>query len=194
MNSYTDTSYINRFPLDIPVIKILTNHFTELISLIDEIGLNVRTISDSETAPPKMIRNNEFLPYIIINDSTSQVYSMLGYSQKYISEIRRLIESGRIREARKYLNNLLTSGEWCPELESWRTVLEESVVTIESEATGEGDLKQNKQWLIQHAIEYQGQWVALRQGKLLDSDEHLKNLHDKLRIKNIFRAALFYVE
>lgn len=37
-------------------------------------------------------------------------------------------------------------------------------------ASGRGDFALNGQWLEKHGAEYAGQWVALRDGKLLDSD------------------------
>jgi len=105
-------------------------------------------------------------------------------------EIKRLVESGRIREARRYLLGLRTSMEQDPEIDLWSRVLSEPKVTVEPRATG-GALGENSAWLKQHAREYQGLWVALKQGVFLGSHENRAELHRALEKVGKISGAMF---
>lgn len=111
-------------------------------------------------------------------------------TKKDLHEIKTLVESGRVREARRYLLGLRMSMEGCPEIDVWSQVLAEPVVISEHGATG-GDLRNNTAWLKQHTAEYQGYWVALRQGVLLGSDKNRTELHHRLKNAGKLSGAMF---
>lgn len=111
-------------------------------------------------------------------------------TKKDLHEIKTLVESGRVREARRYLLGLRMSMEGRPEIDVWSQVLAEPVVISEHGATG-GDLGINTAWLKQHASEYQGRWVALKQGVLLGSDKNRTELHRRLKSAGKLFGAMF---
>jgi hypothetical protein len=89
--------------------------------------------------------------------------------------VRRMVEAGQVDEAREYL----ASQAECPELEAWREVLAPPRVTTLEHATGKS-MKRDADWLAAHAKEYEGQWVALRDGQLVDADPDPVVLHKRL--------------
>lgn len=77
--------------------------------------------------------------------------------------IPELLTTGRVAEARRKVEAMALTGQ---DVSGWSTVLAEPRVAHVA-ADGRGDLASNAQWLREHQVEYRGQWVALREGKLL---------------------------
>ena len=62
-------------------------------------------------------------------------------------------------------------------------------------ASGQGDLHANMQWLHDHGDQYAGQWVALRDGELVDSDRRRLELQDRIANHPMVReVTIIYVE
>jgi len=47
-------------------------------------------------------------------------------------------------------------------------------------ASGRDDFRENMKWINSHREHFKGQWVALSDGGLVDSDKSLKTLQDRL--------------
>lgn len=83
------------------------------------------------------------------------------------TRIRKLVEDGRVREARSIAGGT-----------KWERVLAPAVVKPGARATGRGDLVLNVQWIREHGPRFRGRWVALRDGRLLaDAGSHAELLH-----------------
>lgn len=103
--------------------------------------------------------------------------------------IRTLLEAGRLAEARQ-LVALLLQATPSPRLEQWARLLAPPVVHSGGQATGNG-MAGERQWLREHAKDYAGQWVALREGALLDADVSRVALHRRLQRSGALEGALF---
>jgi hypothetical protein len=103
-----------------------------------------------------------------------------------------LLSAGRVSEARQLVNLLLKASP-SPKLEQWARVLMPPVVRAEPSATG-GAIARNNAWLREHAREYVGKWVALRDGVLVGEDPNRVALHRRLQqagqLDGVFFARL----
>lgn len=148
--------------------------FLEAFIKMESLGVFVATASLGEIEPLR----------------ASAATNITEKTKKDLHEIKTLVESGRVREARRYLLGLRMSMEVRPEIAVWSQVLAEPVVISEHGATG-GDLGNNTAWLKQHTAEYQGCWVALKQGVLLGSDKNRTELHRRLKNAGKLSGAMF---
>ena len=92
--------------------------------------------------------------------------------------IKTLVENGSIEAARKILSTIKSKKS--RHLNVWEKVLAKPKVKIEGKATG-GDLTNDILWLQQNSSNYQGQWIALKQGELLGNNESRLALHHSLK-------------
>lgn len=92
------------------------------------------------------------------------------------ARIRELVESGRVGEARNFIET--ATGD----LGNWPDVLAppRAIPGPPKPASGRGDLHINMQWLQAHREEYRGRWVAMRDGRLVDCDPDLLALRARL--------------
>lgn len=104
--------------------------------------------------------------------------------------IKRLVEAGRVREARQVLRKALEADQSNEALHAWARVLAEPKVWASERATGR-DLRPDAEWLRKHAREYRAQWVAIRHGSLLDADRSRVALHRRLKSLGHLAGALF---
>lgn len=148
--------------------------FLEAFIKMESRGIFVATVSLGEIEPLR----------------ASAATNITEKTKKDLHEIKTLVESGRVREARRYLLDLRMSMEVRPEIAAWSQVLAEPVVVSEHDATG-GDLGNNTTWLKQHTSEYQGRWVALKQGVLLGSHKSRVELHRHLKNAGKLSGAMF---
>ena len=94
-------------------------------------------------------------------------------------QIAQLVQGDRVGEARRYLAAL--PADRYPGLDRWRTVLAAPVVSVlEEDGTDASDMAPNARWLEEHAAAHTGRWVALREGRLIDSDASLRVLRVRL--------------
>jgi len=100
-----------------------------------------------------------------------------------------LLNAGRVIEARQLVSLLLKASP-SPKLEKWARLLAPPVVRPGGPATGTG-IASTHAWLRQHAGEYAGKWVALRDGVLLGADESRVALHRRLEQDGNLEGALF---
>lgn len=57
--------------------------------------------------------------------------------------------------------------------------------------TSEEDARANFAWLREYGSAYPGQWVALRGGRLVDSDKSRFALHERLGEESLLDGTLF---
>lgn len=91
--------------------------------------------------------------------------------------VRRLAEAGRVEEARRYVQEHLSGGD--ADLERWSQLLRPPLAKT-SPRRSRGDFGADNAWLRENRDAFLGRWVALRDGKLLDSDATLRLLLDRL--------------
>ncbi len=83
-------------------------------------------------------------------------------------QVRRLVEGGRVAEARRYLETAPHDGAL---LDWWRSVLAPPKIELLPTSSGSAErMALNTRWLNAHADEHRGEWVALRGDQFLDAD------------------------
>ncbi len=97
---------------------------------------------------------------------------------RHTEHVRQLVAAGCVFEARRYLA-AIEAGQ-SPELDHWRSVLAAGRVTVGASATGKG-MKPDMDWLREHAAEYAGRSVALRDGLLIDADVDEVALYERVK-------------
>jgi hypothetical protein len=106
--------------------------------------------------------------------------------------VTHLLNTGHITEARQLVSLLLKVSP-TPKLEQWARVLAPPTVREESVASG-GSIARNNAWLREHARDYVGKWVALRDGVLVGEDADRVALHRRLeqsgQLEGVFFARL----
>ena len=105
------------------------------------------------------------------------------------TQIKTLVEKGDLVRAKKMLvendiNNSVSQSKW-------RRVLAEPVVTPGSPASGK-NIKNDIAWIKTHSDQYKGQWVAIKDGKLLGNNKRRLALQQELKELNELRGALFF--
>jgi hypothetical protein len=103
-----------------------------------------------------------------------------GAPENVDAEIQRLVEEGRVRDARARVQGELDAGRG-EAVRVWAKILAPPVAEPGSVATGRDDARLNQGWLEKHEAEHVGEWVALRDGGLVDSDKSLRALRQRLR-------------
>jgi hypothetical protein len=68
---------------------------------------------------------------------------------------------------------------------SKRGTVEQGPGTTGSKATSARSVLLNRQWLTQNASQYREQWVAIKDGKLLDHDSCSRTLRKRLRERHV---------
>jgi len=94
-------------------------------------------------------------------------------------ELRRLIEAGQVDEARRRIDTE-SVGDRANDLRGLSELLAPPVAERRSRS-GRGDFDQNAAWLQENKVAYRGNWVALREGKLVDHDPSYLILRKRLR-------------
>lgn len=100
--------------------------------------------------------------------------------------IARLIEVGQVGEARKTITDLTRSVRG---FNPWPSLLAEPLVKRVA-SRGRGDFLMNNNWLHDHRREYLGQWVALRDGRLLAADLSRAEVVSRLEKAGSIEGAL----
>lgn len=94
--------------------------------------------------------------------------------------VKHLVDSGRVGEARRFLDLIDSEGVMPSALVGWSDALRLPSARPGSRGTG-ADPTSNARWLRDHAHSYRGQWVALRQGALLGSGTSRRAVERRLR-------------
>jgi hypothetical protein len=113
---------------------------------------------------------------VLLEAEVAQLKERLQQSEA--APLVRLIEAGRVTEARQLVSLLLKASP-SPRLEQWARVLAPPEVSVAPAATGSSMARDNA-WLRANARDYAGQWVALRDGVLVDADRSRMALHRRL--------------
>jgi len=110
-------------------------------------------------------------------------------------ELRRLVEAGRVEDARLRLGEAIAAGATASELGGWPAVLLSHLLperkAVTRPGTGRGDFVANMKWLEQHREEYRGEWVAMRDGVLVGSDRSRAVLAERLDRASLLDGTLF---
>jgi hypothetical protein len=69
------------------------------------------------------------------------------------------------------------------DVQKYARILSPTTRKEEATPTANTDTRTNRQWLKEHAGEYQGQWIALRNGELLGASRSLNKLTDEVSRK-----------
>ncbi|OQW92420.1 MAG: hypothetical protein BWK78_01760 [Thiotrichaceae bacterium IS1] len=124
-----------------------------------------------------------------MNDSsTSQVAEItndlcqraLELGNNWSEEVKRLVESYHLHEARQFLEAVSQTLGPSDKLAYWQRVLAKTKVLPSTPASSVGNFA-NAAWLRHHARQYQGQWIALREGVLLGAHKNHRELSQQLR-------------
>lgn len=94
-------------------------------------------------------------------------------------QLRRLVEAGRVEEARRLLREEQAKGTAAHALGAWPELLA-MPKAVARPRTGREDFLENMPWTRDHRAAHRGEWVALRSGALVDSDKSYRALHDRL--------------
>ncbi len=106
------------------------------------------------------------------------------------AEIRRLLKEGYHREAKKLAEE--TPEGLSPGLDKLRRLLAYPPPTFRSTATGKNFAADFK-WIEEHYHEYQGRWVAIKDGALVDSAPTRAELESRLeRTGRMEEGTLFF--
>ncbi len=109
----------------------------------------------------------------------------------YSDRIRELVAEGEILEAQKLLAEALAQAESSEDLSHWERLLRPTK-TFKVGGAKAPDPAPDIQWLYEHSKEYDGQWVALRNGELLTSASSLKEVLSTLKEKEPEQATLLH--
>lgn len=124
-----------------------------------------------------------------MNDSsTSQVAEItndlcqraLELGNNWSEEVKRLVESYHLHEARQFLEAVSQTLGPSDKLAYWQRVLAKTKVLASTPASSVGNFA-NAAWLRHHARQYQDQWIALREGVLLGAHKNHRELSQQLR-------------
>lgn len=109
----------------------------------------------------------------------------------YSDRIRHLVQVGEILEAQKLLAEALEQEDCGEDLSYWERLIGP---TKKFRVGGEKapDPAPDFRWLREHAQEYDGQWVALRNGELLASASSLKEVLSALKELEPEQATLLH--
>lgn len=109
----------------------------------------------------------------------------------YSDRIRELVAEGEILEAQKLLAEALEQEECGEDLSHWKRLIRPTK-TFRVGGERAPDPTADFQWLQEHAREYDGQWVALRNGELLTSASSLKEILAILKEREPEQATLLH--
>lgn len=102
-------------------------------------------------------------------------------------ELRRLVEEGRVDEARSLVNRESHGDGWA-ELKALSNLLALPSASSQ-EISGRGDFDRNAGWLREHGKAHRGEWVALRDGSLVDHDRNFLSLRQRLIATGVERTV-----
>jgi len=114
----------------------------------------------------------------------------LELGNNWSEEVKRYVESGRLHEARQFLEAVSQTLGPSDKLAYWQRVLAKTKVLPSTPASGVGDFA-NVAWLRHHSRPYYGQWIALREGVLLGANENRSVLRQQLKDSRTHQGAVF---
>lgn len=104
----------------------------------------------------------------------------LELGNNWSEDVKRYVEAGRLHEARQFLEAVSQTLGPSDKLAYWQRVLAKTKVLPSTPASSVGNFA-NAAWLRHHARQYQGQWIALREGILLGVHQNHRGLYQQLR-------------
>jgi Family of unknown function (DUF5678) len=118
----------------------------------------------------------------------------LAAAQTYVDKIRLLVEADLVGAARMLLAEALEAGTHGEDLSKWQRVLAPAK-RIGIVAERDPDRTSEHEWLMAHGMEYQGQWVALCEDRLLAHSYDLEEVLSGVKgMKPSRRPLLHYIE
>jgi len=107
--------------------------------------------------------------------------------------IRRLVEQGEVEEARERVNELEERWPDAKRVRYWASVLAPPVVRVLHGERGR-PLDKERAWLREHAREYPGCWLAIRDDRLIAADPSLRTVLTSVRQTRGAENALLYFQ
>lgn len=101
------------------------------------------------------------------------------------SVLAELVADGDVGEARALVRQIGSMSR----LRGWREFLREPVVIELATASGQGS-RTNMEWLQKNRRAFQGRWVAVKDGELLDSDSSRTALQRRLNERDDLKGVL----
>lgn len=114
----------------------------------------------------------------------------LELGNNWSEEVKRLVESYRLLEARQFLEAVSQTLGPSEKLAYWQRVLAKTKVLPGTPASSVGNFA-NVAWLRHHSRPYYGQWIALREGVLLGANESRSALRQQLMDSGTHQGAVF---
>jgi hypothetical protein len=111
-------------------------------------------------------------------------------SAQYLPRIQKLVDTGRIREARALVTEALRAHPTEPRLKRWSTVL--APATTKAARALDIDRSADFRWLEDHADSYPDQWVAVLEGSLVAHAATLRELEGLLAERAPFAPVLLH--
>lgn len=115
----------------------------------------------------------------------------LSEARTYAEKIRLLIEADLVAGARKLLAEALEKGHPGEDLSYWREVLAPAKM-IGPVKEKDPDRASEFEWLKAHGTEYQGEWVALCEDRLLAHSRDLEEVLSRVKGMNPSRRPLLH--
>ena len=115
----------------------------------------------------------------------------LSEARTYAEKIRLLIEADLVAGARKLLAEALEKGDHGEDLSYWREVLAPAKM-IGPVKEQDPDRTPEFEWLKAHGTEYQGEWVALCEDRLLAHSRDLEEVLSSVKDMNPSRRPLLH--
>jgi Family of unknown function (DUF5678) len=110
---------------------------------------------------------------------------------RLIAEVKRLTASSSVVEARRLLADLLRVAPDDPEVARWNKILGRPRIHSAPRAAPRTDPRIYDDWFKNEAERHAGEWVALRDGKLVGSDRDRVKLHRELEARGELTGTLF---
>ena len=94
--------------------------------------------------------------------------------------IRSLVQEGKVAKARTLLRELRGKFNDDPDVMAWTKILSLPRILSQDRLGTASGLRKNYEWIENNGHDYQGKWVALRDGRLIGADVSRIALHNSL--------------
>jgi hypothetical protein len=98
-----------------------------------------------------------------------------------LGELRRLVETSRVPEARRFVKELVQDWPDEPRVQHWDKVLAPPVARAVPGPGSGTDRSEDLKWLQRHAKEYPGCWIAVYQGRFIAADPSPDRVAEKIK-------------
>lgn len=121
-------------------------------------------------------------------DHSSATYPSEQIDSRYETVIN-LLKDNDFTNARNYISDFIFLGASEKSLH-WRNILSHTNLKVEKTSSA-GKLQSNEQWINDNLKKFRGNWVALKDGKLLGYSNNKKDLFNEIKDKSALSDMLF---